>query len=99
MTKDINSHLRANPVNSSRGAPMGARGKNDSEQSLYLQALDMVDGDYDRSGVYWGCRSAKHGGMYCAFSEDLETVIYVRARSRAEAKSLIEADYDVTFIR
>jgi hypothetical protein len=59
----------------------------------------MVDWCYDKSGAYWGSYSIEYGGMYCAFSEDLETVIYVRAHTREEAKAQIHAEYAVDFIR
>jgi hypothetical protein len=93
----INKWLKDNPVNCSRGAPMGAASVAVSDQPLHLQELEMVDGAYDRSGTYWGAYSREQGAMYCAFSEDLETCIYVRAHSRSHAKYLIIAHYAVKF--
>jgi len=79
-TPDINRYLRQHPRNSKYGAPMGARSVcADDDQRLYLQRVYMVDGDYAPDGTYWG------GGrdvepLYCAWSPDGATTIYVRAR-------------------
>ena len=97
MSKDINKYLKEHPVSCSRGAPMGAMNRNDSDQPLHLQALDMVDGAYDKSGVYWGCWSREYGGVYCAFSEDMETLIYVRAHSLGEAAMAVLHNHEVKF--
>ena len=63
---------------------------------LYLEKLKWVDGDYDSGGCYWG------GGMgdniYRAYGDDIE--IFVRAKSRKEAKEEVREDFEgVTFYR
>ena len=101
---NINKILRANPVSSKYGAPMGESNKCQSETPLYLQRVRMVDGDYSPGGVYWG-NSPKHGALWCAFNgadcPDYApwhgTHIYVRAHSRAQAMAFILEEYDVTF--
>ena len=78
---NINSILRANPVSSARGAPMGASNTFDPEHPvLHLQRVQMVDGDYSPDGTYWG---AGNKPLWCAFNDSAR--IYVRADDRAGA--------------
>lgn len=82
----------------SRGAAMGARDVQESEQPLYVQRVRMVDGDYAPDGTYWG------GGrgtapLWCGFSADGETRIYVRASNRECACAILSDDWDATFHR
>lgn len=75
---------------------MGACNQFDEAEDLYLQKLEMVDGVYDKSGTYWG-NSVVEGPVFAAFSSTMNTVLYVRAWKRLEAKNKILQDYDVTF--
>lgn len=59
---------------------------------LQMERLKWVDGDYDQGGAYWGGGSGDN--VYCAFayapaSIDFSTAIFVRAKSRIEAKELV----------
>ena len=79
-----------------RGSPMGARDIQESEQPLYVQRVRMVDGDYAPDGTYWG------GGrgtapLWCGFSADGETRIYVRASNRECACAVLSDDWDANF--
>ena len=56
---------------------------------LYLQRVRFVDGDYAPDGTYWGGGGAP---LWCAFTPDLSTEVYVRARSRAEAFEAVKAE-------
>ena len=92
---DINTIL-ARPCNRAcgpYGADMGRRDNIEGNpEKLLLQRMRMVDGDYDTGGAYWGGTA---GAMYCAFSADSATtneipvMVFVRARSREEAKVLV----------
>lgn len=76
-----------------RGAPMGKR---DDYQAgrVYVQRLDMVDGCYDKSGVYWGA-----GSLYCGMS-DAGTEIYTRAKNRVQALQCFRESYpEITFAK
>jgi len=75
------------------GAPMGRSNTiptNIKSAKLYLEKLKWVDGDYDQGGAYWG------GGMgdtiYRAYEDDIE--IFVRAKSRVEAKAVVKEDLE-----
>ncbi|MEN7527894.1 hypothetical protein [Cupriavidus sp. DL-D2] len=81
-------------VGSRFGAPMGRRnlhGDPDEAYKFWLRKLDWVDGDYDPGGAYWG----RSGGdyIYRAVSTDGEVEQFVRAKSRADAKTLLLEDY------
>lgn len=89
-----NAWLKANPVDSSRGAPMGTF--NDEiprNTEVRIERLQMVDGCYDLSGAYWGCGSREHGWMYAIWSDEAfepflkwaRVCIYHRAKSREDA--------------
>lgn len=91
-TPDINKIL-ALPVNkgcSIYGAQMGRKNVVGEPGRLYLQRLNFIDGDYDAGGAYWG-----GGSIYCAFNDN--TMFFVRAKNRKEAKSklpaILESEY------
>ena len=85
-------------ASSSRGAAMGRQNQwqGNPEEPLYIQRLEMVDGDYDTGGAYWGCGSPETGWIYCAFTdpettqEDEPVMIFVRAKNVEEAKQLVD---------
>jgi len=83
MTPDINKLLRDRPRNCQYGAPLGARNWYDAEPDaqLYCQRIRFTDGDYAPDGTYWGAPA----NLYAVFSADLETCVYIRAASRADA--------------
>lgn len=89
-----NEWLQANPASSPRGAPMGQYDDDmDPTVKVHVERLDWIDGDYDRSGTYWG-RSSKVGDVY-AIWQDLDgdrRACYRRAKSRAEAVKLAIED-------
>lgn len=62
-------------------------------QKVMLQAMVMVDGDYDQGGAYWGCWSRTAGGMFRAYYYDQKTGdsvdMYIRATSREKAKAQV----------
>jgi len=90
---NINKFLRDNPVNSSRGAPMGSRNVFEGGK-VYVQRLQMVDGDYGPDGTYWGA-----GRLYVGMSEE-GTLIYVRAKNRAAALTAFREKFaDIVFAR
>lgn len=103
-TPDINRIL-ALPENNAAshfGAEMGRRDRIEGTSSslkepLYLQSVQFQDGDYDAGGAYWG-------GLYplwCAFTADNTTRIFVRATDRSEAKAEVRkrSSVTVTFFR
>ena len=72
------------------GSPMGRRDHCDNpEATLYLFKVNMVDGDYDDGGAYWG------GGepLYCARDDDGKVQLFYRASCRTEAAHLLHEDY------
>jgi hypothetical protein len=71
------------------GADMGRRSQIQGEpERLHLQALKMVDGDYDTGAAYWDSDGTS---IWCAFSPvDAEPIrVFVRATGREQAKALI----------
>lgn len=92
-TPNINQILRASDVASQYGAPMGARSRlDDPIERLYVQVVQMVDGDYAPDGTYWGGYPSLP--LWCAFSADRANCIYVRARTRDLAVTAVLADWD-----
>ena len=74
-------------VNGSRGAPMGRQSDIYTKPvRLYLQKMDMVDGGYDRGGAYWGM-AFDGNEMYVAADSQQYVMVFVRAKSRADAKA------------
>ena len=97
-TPNINKILREPrySATSKYGAHMGRRNQSQGEpEALYLQRLQMVGGDYDTGGDYWGGWSESCGGMWCAFTtaeateNEFPVMVFVRAKSRQEAKQLV----------
>lgn len=87
---DINKKLRDNPVSCKYGAPMGMRNEwADDDTPLYLQRVYLSQG-YSPDGTYLG----DPNNMYCAFSADFSTRIFVRANSRRDALAKLSAEYD-----
>ena len=85
---DINAKLKASNASSVRGAGMGRKNWGLSEHRwcpmmMYLQQVRFVDGGYDLGGAYWG-----GGGdpLFCAWAEDDEARVFVRAKDRGAAK-------------
>lgn len=85
---DINAMLKADNVSSVRGAPMGRHDwglieHRDRPMMMYLQRVRFIDGGYDLGGAYWG-----GGGepLFCAWAEDIEARVFVRAKDRRAAK-------------
>lgn len=93
-TPDINQILRAAPVNSRRGAPLGAGNVFDEDGGpLYVQRIRFTDGDYAADGTYWG--GPPSAPLYCGFSADGLSRVYVRANSRDEAIAVIVSDHPI----
>ena len=103
MTACINKILLRDPVNCSRGAPLGQRDFVESTKRLLLQRVRFVDYCYSPDGTYWGAPD----DLWCAFNpEDAEyaagfgTRIFVRAPTREGAMTKILCEYpDLTFVR
>ena len=86
---DINAKLKASNASSVRGADMGRRDWGLSEHRwcpmvMYLQRVRFVDGDYDLGGAYWGGPPSLP--LFCAWAEDDEARVFVRAKDRGAAK-------------
>lgn len=98
--RDINSWLRSNPVNCSRGAPLGRRDCTtniDSQlRKLYLQWVRLDSQGYSKDGTYWGS-DVLGSRLYCLFSDDLEIQLWLRATSRKNAVSQLRARYGKYF--
>lgn len=101
---NINQILRADPVNSQRGAPMGDSGfQGEVTKPLHLQKIAFVDYCYGADGVYWGSGEP----IWCAFNQDgdggtagMVFRIYTRAPSRLQALAqFLELHPDTLFLR
>lgn len=91
-TPDINQILRATPRSCSRGAPLGAGNTFDEDSGpLYVQRINFIDGDYAADGTYWGGRPS--APLWCGFSFDGLSRVYVRAHNRDEAIAVIVSDH------
>jgi hypothetical protein len=100
MRVDINKLLRDNPVSCKYGAPMGRQNRTgECTLGLYCQRVRFVDGDYSADGTYWG--GGYGSPLWAIFSPDLETLIFVRAPTRAHAieKANDETDRNLFFTR
>ena len=103
-TPNINKILAANPRYTRNGAPLGDTNFHLATSPLYLQRVRFVDGDYAPDGTYWGDNGTP---LWCAFNGDdgddaagYGSRIYVRAKTRDEAKTSILAEYPhVRFFR
>jgi hypothetical protein len=73
------------------GAQMGRRNRlplNHNETiKLRLEKMNMIDGDYDNGGVYWGGGTDKK--MYAAYLWDRDIQVFVRGKNRHEAKAAV----------
>lgn len=95
--EDINDILRACPVKTTSGAPMGQQDLvGEFSRPLLLQRIEWVDGDYAPDGTYWG------GGqpLWCAFNPQTDrwapgmgTRLYVRADTPEQAVDRIRQRY------
>jgi hypothetical protein len=95
MKTNINKILRDNPVNCTRGAPLGQCNTIGGLNKLHIQKVN-IHSDYSPDGTYWGNSII---GIYCAFNET-DTRIYIRAKSRDEAKCFLRIQHDgITFKR
>jgi hypothetical protein len=78
------------------GSQMGRRNvlpeNKQVKDKIHLTRLKWVDGDYDEGGAYWGNGDGR-SRIYCAWgdlgNEAFSTQIFVRAKSRSEAKHLV----------
>lgn len=103
-TPNINQILRKDPRYTQRGAPLGDTNFHLAESPLYLQKVCFEDHDYAPDGTYWGNNGTP---LWCAFNGDDEKYaaghgsrIYVRAKTRDEAKDAVQRDYpEATFQR
>lgn len=75
-------------VDSRYGAPMGRISQDDSALSLQVLRLSIDNQGYDVGGAYWGLSDES---VWVATSRDLETRVYVRGRSRADAIAAMAA--------
>ena len=92
---DINAKLKAAPAYSARGADMGRMNWGLAEHRerpmmMYLQRVRFIDGDYDLGGAYWGGPPSLP--LFCAWAEDDEARVFVRAKDRTAAKLKVK-DY------
>ena len=92
---NINAKLKADNVSSVRGAPMGRLAwglieHRERPMMMYLQRVRLVDGGYDLGGAYWG-----GGGepLFCAWAEDIEARVFVRAKDRRAAKLKVNEQF------
>ena len=82
-------------VSSKRGAPMGRRNTlpTDTTESIKFRMiqLNLVDGDYDKGGAYWGYTIDTKIYFAKGISEidGIYVEIFTRAANRKEAKFLI----------
>ena len=67
--------------------PFQYMGTNALPIKLQMQKLRWVDGDYDQNGAYWG--GGNGDSIYCAWNDEAEAQVFVRAHSRIEAKELV----------
>ena len=86
---NINAKLKASNVSSAYGAPMGRRDWGLAEHRehhmvMYLQRVRFIDGAYDLGGAYWGGPPSLP--LFCAWAEDDEARVFVRAKDRNAAK-------------
>jgi hypothetical protein len=74
---------------SSHGASLGRYAVMDigCNEKLLLYKLKWCDGDYDEGGAYWGY--IKGTWIWRAISKYTENEIFVRAKTREEAKLLV----------
>jgi hypothetical protein len=51
-----------------------------------MEKLKFVDGAYDQWGAYWGAGNP----IYCAWNKHENTLVFIRARNRREAKARVK---------
>lgn len=79
-------------VNCFRGAPMGRTNYcNNPEAEVEVFLVNMVDGDYDDGGAYWG--GSPSIPLYCARDEDRTVQVFYRATSIEAARRAVLHDY------
>ena len=76
---NINAELKSRPVDSVRGAPMGRADwglieYRDRPMMMYVQRVRFVDGD------------SPSLPLFCAWAEEFDARVFVRAKDRTEAK-------------
>ena len=103
MTPNINQILARDPRYTQRGAPLGDTNFHMADSPLYLQRVRFIDHDYAPDGTYWGGTDTP---LWCAFNGDDDeyaaghgTRIYVRAKTRDEAKAAVQRDYPTATFR
>jgi hypothetical protein len=74
------------PVNGQFGAPMGRSDRDQSEQPLQILRMSMDPQGYDAGGAYFGLGD----DLWVAVSEDLDTRVIARAKTRADAISVMQ---------
>ncbi len=85
-------------VNCKYGAPLGRQNlipNPNATVKLHMVKLRWVDGDYSEDGTYWGQTKGEHiywaRGEYYeeGLSQNVDYCVFVRAKSRVEAKELV----------
>lgn len=75
----------------SYGAQMGRRNELPKDVTasikLRMSRLQLVDGDYDKWGAYWGAGTKD---VYCAWNGEERVKVFVRGMSRTEAKENVQ---------
>lgn len=80
-------------VSSARGAPMGRRNnitEPDSPVKFRLERMQLVDGDYDNGGAYWGGYPSDPMWTAWGMGENEEQEMFIRAKTREDAKGLVK---------
>lgn len=78
-------------VSAKFGAPMGRRAILDNpEATVTVFKVNMVDGDYDDGGAYWGAGN-ENESLYCARGDGF--MDFTRAKNAIEARANFEVDY------
>jgi len=84
--------LKLERVSAKYGAQMGRNNKLPENHNeiikLRLEKMNMIDGDYDNGGVYWGGGTV-FGKMYVAYNGENDVQVFVRGRNRQEAKEAV----------
>lgn len=83
-------------VSSSRGAPMGRRNnvtEPDFPVKFRLERMQLVDGDYDNGGAYWGVVYGLSMWTAWGMGENEEQEMFVRASTRDDAKALVRREF------
>jgi hypothetical protein len=85
-------HFKLPNVSCKYGAPMGRPNvlpeDRNAKVKLRLVRLQWIDHDYDQGGAYWG----NPGGSSIFWATDGATDVFVRAKSRVEAKAQVLQD-------